>query len=99
MCENKKNKRIKKKTTKKIRQTVKASISVMAGWIQLKFGIGALTEGVSTTNMVNFHLGTIELQMKRFLDSCKTACLLSLACTLHTIVLYDRVNDVLCLYR
>ena len=37
-----KKKKIKKKNTKKIRQTLKACISVMDGRIHLKFGMGSV---------------------------------------------------------
>ena len=54
-------KKIMKKNT---RQTLKVCISVMDGWIHLKFGMGGVPlEGVSTTKMVNFCLAIIELRM------------------------------------
>ena len=50
---------------KKIRQTLKAHISVMAGLIQPKFGIrGNLPPNkTSAAKLVNFRSGTTELQM------------------------------------
>ena len=53
VCETK-TKKIKKKNTKKIRQTLKVRISVMDGRIHLKFRMGGtLPRGVSTAKMVN----------------------------------------------
>ena len=51
-----------KKNMMKIRQTLKVHISVMAGKIQLKFGIGGtLSRGSFHRKLVNFRSGTIEL--------------------------------------
>ena len=50
---------------KKIRQTLKAHISGMACWIQLKFGIGSASpQEICTEIFVCFCLGSFELQMR-----------------------------------
>ena len=66
VCETKtKKKKIKKKNTKKIRQTLKVRISVMDGRIHLKFRMGGtLPRGVSTAKMVNLCPTIIEIRMR-----------------------------------
>ena len=63
-CCKKKNK--KKKNAKKLRQTLKVSISVLAGRIQLKLETESalLQRSFPQQKMVNFQSGTIELRMR-----------------------------------